>query len=73
MSDKTEKKDIWDDPAIKEAHEHLKAARASVHKSMEALVPAGFLENRRKAKKEVLLAVRTLIDSAIDKIEKPAE
>ena len=72
MSDKTEKK-VWDDPAIKDAHEHLKAARDSVYKSMESLVPAGFLENRRKAKKEVLLAVRTLIDAAIEKIEKPAE
>ena len=71
MSEKSDKRDLWDDPAIKEAHEHLRAARKSVFKGMEALVPEGFVENRRKAKKEVLLAVRTLIDAAIDKIEKP--
>ena len=73
MSDKTEKSYVWDDPGIKEAHQHLKAARESLYKSMEALFPAGFVEHRRNARKEVLMAVRSLIDSAIDKIEKPQE
>jgi hypothetical protein len=54
----------------------MKAARSAFRSSVEAFLPAGFVEGRRKARREMLLAVRSLMDVAIeriDKMEKPAE
>ena len=60
-------------PRIREAREHAKAARASLRKSFEELIPPGFLEHRRAARKEMLLAMRSLLDAAIEKIESHPE
>jgi hypothetical protein len=57
-------------PRIKEAREHAKAARASMKKSFEELIPHGFIEHRRAARKEMLLAMRSLLDAAIERIDK---
>lgn len=73
MSEQGEKKSWWDDAGLKDAHDHLNAAREAVQKSMESLVPPGYVEQKRIARKEFLLAVRSLIDSAIDRIEKPGD
>jgi hypothetical protein len=59
-------------PRIKEAREHAKAARASLKRSFEELIPHGFLEHRREARKEMLLAMRSLLDAAIERMEKKA-
>ena len=61
------------DPRLVEAHEHLKAARQAMRKSVEALLPPGYLDHRRQARKEILLAMRSLVDLAIDRVEKKAE
>jgi hypothetical protein len=55
------------DPHLEEAHRHMRAARQAMRKSWESLFPAGFVENRRAARREVLLAMRSMIDSAIDR------
>jgi hypothetical protein len=60
-------------PRIKEAREHAKAARASLKRSFEELIPHGFLEHRREARKEMLLAMRSLLDAAIERMDKRAE
>jgi len=52
-----------------EAREHLKAAREEMRRSMEVLLPPGFLEHRRAARKEVLKAARVMIDKALEKME----
>jgi hypothetical protein len=52
---------------LQEAREHLKAARTSVHSTFEDLLPPGFVEHRRAARKEFLLALRSLIDAAIER------
>ena len=52
-----------------EAREHLKAARASMRDSADALFPPGYLENRREARKHVLRAARSFIDHALDRME----
>lgn len=57
-------------PRIQEAREHAKAARDSVKKSFEELIPHGFLEHRRAARREMLLAMRSLLDAAIERMEK---
>jgi len=57
-------------PRIQEAREHAKAARDSMKKSFEELIPHGFLEHRRAARREMLLAMRSLLDAAIERMEK---
>ncbi len=52
-----------------ETREHLKAARAEMRQSMEGMFPPGFLEHRRAARKEMLLAARSLIDAALKRME----
>jgi hypothetical protein len=63
------KKRTWDAPGVKEARDHFKSARAAFWKSTEALLPPGFVENRRKARKEILLGLRSLLNAAIDYTE----
>ena len=53
----------------KEARKHFRAARQAMRKSVEAFLPPGILENRRLARKEFLMGVRTLVDTAIETIE----
>ena len=60
-------------PRIREARDHARAARASMRKSFEELVPHGFTEHRRAARKEMLLAMRSLLDAAIERLEKKPE
>jgi hypothetical protein len=57
------------DPRFEEARQHMKAARAAMRKSYESLLPPGFLESRRKARKEFLLAMRSIMDAAIERVE----
>jgi hypothetical protein len=52
-----------------EALEHARAAHKEMHKSVEALLPTGFVEHRRAARKEMLQAVRKVIDGALERIE----
>jgi len=52
---------------FQEARQHMKAARASVLTTFEGLLPKGFVEHQRAARKEVLLALRSLLDAAIDR------
>jgi hypothetical protein len=52
-----------------ETREHLKAARDEFRKGYEAMFPPGFLEHRRAAKRELLLAARTFIDAALKRME----
>ena len=60
-------------PRIKEARDHARAARESMRKSFEELIPHGFIEHRRAARKEMLLAMRSLLDAAIERMEKKPE
>ncbi len=61
------------DPRVSEARDHVRAARKAMRKSFEALLPPGYVENRRLARKEFLLAMRSLVDVAIERVEKVAE
>jgi hypothetical protein len=53
-----------------ETREHLKAARAEVRKSIETLFPPEYLAHRRAARREMLLAARSLIDHVLDRMQK---
>ena len=56
-----------------EALEHAWNAREELRKSVAALLPSlppEFTQHRQAARKEMLLAVRSLIDNAIARVEK---
>lgn len=72
MSNESETKHEMD-PRVKEAREHMKTARNAMRKSFEMFLPAGYLENRRTARREFLLAMRSLVDVAIEHVEKSTE
>ena len=57
-----------DDP--KEAREHIKAARGEIKKSVEAFMPPEFVAHRKAARREMLLAARSLIDHALERMSK---
>jgi hypothetical protein len=57
-------------PKIKEAHEHMRAARENMHKVAGSFMPEGVREHHRAARKEFLLGLRSLLDAAIERSEK---
>lgn len=71
--EKTARRMPFEDFIPDEALEHAKAAREEMRKSMEGLFPPGFIEHRRAARKEMLKAVRSVIDAALERMEKHAE
>ena len=59
---------------LREARQHAKSARESMRQSLRELVPPGFMEHRRAARREMLLAMRSLLDAAIERTDKkPSE
>jgi hypothetical protein len=61
----------FDDFVPDETRQHMQAARAEMRRSVESLFPPGFMEHRRVARREMLLAARGLIDSALQHMERP--
>ncbi|HEY6867232.1 MAG TPA: hypothetical protein VI792_08245 [Candidatus Eisenbacteria bacterium] len=53
-----------------EAFDHAKAAFEELKKGVEGLFPPGLADHRRAARKEILLAMRTVIDAALNRVEK---
>jgi len=52
-----------------EIHEHMRAAREEFRKSMEGFFPPEFREHHSKARKEILLAWRSMIDASLEKVD----
>ncbi|HSJ89833.1 MAG TPA: hypothetical protein VK909_21660 [Anaerolineales bacterium] len=66
---KTRRK-YYQDEVPEEVRQHVQAAREEMRESIRAFLPPGFVEHRKKARKEMLLAWRSLIDSAIERMDK---
>lgn len=64
-----EKYQKMNDYIPEEAREHYKKAREEMRESIRALFPKEFIERRRAARKEMLLATRAMVDSAIERLE----
>lgn len=74
MSDKTSRRKYYEDKIPEEVRQHVRAAREEMRESMKAFLPPGFVEHRKNARREMLLAWRSLIDSALERMdEKEAE
>ena len=52
-----------------DAKKHLKAAHEARMESLSSFLPPEFFENQKKARKEMLLAARSMIDHVIERIE----
>ena len=68
MAEKTSEK--TQNPNMKEAREHMRAARDNMHKVAESFLPEGTREHQRAARKEFLLSLRSLVDAAIEHTDK---
>ncbi len=70
MTEQTEGKHKPHESHIPEdVRKHMRAAHDEMRKSVETLLPPGFREHHRKARKEVLMAWRGMIDHAIKRID----
>jgi hypothetical protein len=58
---------------INEAREHMRAAHKAMRATIKAWLPEGFVAQRQTARKEFLLAMRNLVDAAIDHIDEKAK
>lgn len=63
----------WKHGLPDETREHLHAAREAFRRSYEGLFPPEFVAHRREARKEILLAARSLIDHALQRMEERGE
>ena len=64
--DKKEEVKQW---PLKETRQHLRAAHTEMRESFKSLFPPEFIEHRRAARREMLLAVRSLIDHTLEHME----
>ena len=59
-----------DDETVPEsARQHMRAARAEFRESISSFFPPEFVQHQRKARREMLLAWRSFIDRAIQRID----
>ena len=70
MDENKTRRKHFEDEIPDEVRQHARAAREELRASMKAFLPPGFIEHRKKAGKEMLLAWRSLIDAAIERIDK---
>jgi hypothetical protein len=73
MNEKTTRRKRLEDEVPEEVRQHVRAARDEMRESIKGFLPPGFVEHRKKARKEMLLAWRSLIDSAIERMDNKEE
>ena len=56
-----------------DVREHFRQARRELRESMKEFLPPGFIEHRQKARREMLLAWRSLIDAALERMDEKKE
>jgi hypothetical protein len=69
----TSRRRPFEDRVPEEARQHARAAREEMRESMKAFMPPEFWEHGRKARKEMLLAWRSMIDAALERMDKKEE
>ncbi len=69
MAEKTTKRSFIEDKIPEDARRHVRAARDELREGLMMFLPPEFIEHRRKARKEMLLAWRSMIDAALQRIE----
>lgn len=72
MAEKSTRGKKYESHIPDEARQHFRAARDEMRKSMELLLPEGFFEHRRGARREMLLAWRSMLDAAVQRMDEKA-
>lgn len=52
-----------------EARRHLRQARQEMRAGLRAMVPPEYIQHRRAARRETLLAMRSLLDHALKRLD----
>ena len=73
MNEKRTYRRHFEDEVPEEVREHFRAARSELRESMKEFLPPGFLEHRKNARREMLLAWRSLIDAALERMDEKKE
>ena len=73
MAEKTTRRKPFEGEIPEEVRQHVRAAREEMRESVRAFLPPGFVEHRKKARREMLLAWRSLIDAALERMEEKKE
>ncbi len=69
MAEKTTRRKAFEDKVPEEVRQHVRAARDELRESIKTFLPPEFMEHRKKARKEMLLAWRSMIDAALEHME----
>jgi hypothetical protein len=73
MEEHTTRRKPFEDKIPEDVRQHARAAREEMRESMKAFLPPEFWEHGRKARKEMLLAWRSMIDAALERMDKKEE
>ena len=72
MAEKTTHQRKFESHIPEEAWEHFRAAREQMSEGVKTLLPEGFLEHRKGARREMLMAWRSMLDAAIERMDEKA-
>ena len=70
MDEHTTHRKPFEEKIPADARQHARAAREEMRESMKAFLPPEFWEHSRKARKEMLLAWRSMIDHALERMDR---
>jgi hypothetical protein len=73
MDESTTGRRHFRDEIPEDVRQHVRAAREELRESMKAFLPPSFWEHRSKARKEMLLAWRSMIDAALERMDEKEE
>jgi hypothetical protein len=73
MDEHTTRHRSFEDQIPEDVRRHARAAREEMRESMKAFLPPKFWEHSRKARKEMLLAWRSMLDAALERMDKKEE
>jgi hypothetical protein len=73
MDENTTRRRPFEDKIPEEVRQHARAAREELRESVKAFLPPEFFEHRKKARKEMLLAWRSMINAALERMDEKEE
>jgi len=73
MAEKTTRRKPFEDKIPEEVRQHVHAAREELRESIKTFLPPEFMEHRNKARREMLLAFRSVIDAALENMEEKSK
>lgn len=73
MDEHTTYRKHFEDKIPEDVRQHARAAREEMRESMKAFLPPKFWEHSRRARREMLLAWRSMIDAALDRMGEKEE